>query len=238
MIKPQQDSPVSKKLQVAKMFDNIAKSYDFLNHTLSFGMDFYWRKKAISKLTNNPKKILDVATGTADFAIAATKMKEVQIIGIDISEKMLEIGENKIKQKGLEKQIKLQLADSENLPFESGSFDGITAGFGVRNFENLQLGLSEMYRVLKEDGIAVILEPSKPKAFPVKQIYSAYFHYILPFFGRLISKDNRAYNYLPESVDAFPENEKFITILKELGFSNTKHIPLTFGIVSLYIAIK
>ena len=193
------------------MFDNIAKSYDFLNHTLSFGMDFYWRKKAISKLTNNPKKILDVATGTADFAIAATKMKEVQIIGIDISEKMLEIGKNKIKQKGLENLIKLQLADSENLPFESGSFDGITAGFGVRNFENLQLGLSEMCRVLKEDGIAVILEPSKPKAFPVKQIYSAYFHYILPFFGRLISKDNRAYNYLPESVDTFPENEKVIT---------------------------
>ena len=238
MIKPQQDSQISKKLQVAKMFDSIAKSYDFLNHTLSFGMDFYWRKKAISKLTNNPKKILDVATGTADFAIAATKMKEVQIIGIDISEKMLEIGENKIKQKGLEKQIKLQLADSENLPFESGSFDGITAGFGVRNFENLQLGLSEMCRVLKEDGIAVILEPSKPKAFPVKQIYSAYFHYILPFLGRLISKDNRAYNYLPESVDAFPENEKFIEILKEVGFIKAQHLPLTLGIVSLYIAIK
>ena len=238
MIKPQQDSPVSKKLQVAKMFDNIAKSYDFLNHSLSFGMDFYWRKKAVSKLTNNPKKILDVATGTADFAIAATKMKEVQIIGIDISEKMLEIGENKIKQKGLEKQIKLQLADSENLPFESGSFDGITAGFGVRNFENLQLGLSEMCRVLEEDGIAVILEPSKPKAFPVKQIYSAYFHYILPFFGRLISKDNRAYNYLPESVDAFPENEKFIEILKAVGFTKAQHLPLTLGIVSLYIAIK
>ena len=165
-------------------------------------------------------------------------MKEVQIIGIDISEKMLEIGENKIKQKGLEKQIKLQLADSENLPFESGSFDGITAGFGVRNFENLQLGLSEMCRVLEEDGIAVILEPSKPKAFPVKQIYSAYFHYILPFFGRLISKDNRAYNYLPESVDTFPENEKFIEILKEVGFSKVKYLPLTLGIVSLYIAIK
>ena len=238
MIKPQQDSQVSKKLQVVKMFDNIAKSYDFLNHSLSFGMDFYWRKKAVSKLTNNPKKILDVATGTADFAIAATKMKEVQIIGIDISEKMLEIGENKIKQKGLGKQIKLQLADSENLPFESGSFDGITAGFGVRNFENLQLGLSEMCRVLKEDGIAVILEPSKPKAFPVKQIYSAYFHYILPFFGRLISKDNRAYNYLPESVDTFPENEKFIDILKAVGFTKAQHLPLTLGIVSLYIAIK
>ena len=138
----------------------------------------------------------------------------------------------------MENLIKLQLADSENLPFESGSFDGITAGFGVRNFENLQLGLSEMCRVLKEGGIAVILEPSKPKAFPVKQIYSAYFHYVLPFFGRLISKDNRAYNYLPESVDAFPENEKFIEILKVVGFTKAQHLPLTLGIVSLYIAIK
>jgi len=238
MIKPQKDSQLSKKLQVAKMFDSIAKNYDFLNHTLSFGMDFYWRKKAISKLTNNPKKILDVATGTADFAIAASKMKQVHITGIDISKKMLEIGENKVNRKGLGKQIELQLADSENLPFNDGSFDGITAGFGVRNFENLQLGLSEMCRVLKKDGIAVILEPSKPKAFPIKQIYSAYFHYILPFFGGLISRDKRAYNYLPESVDAFPENEKFIEILKAVGFSKAQHLPLTLGIVSLYIAIK
>ena len=206
MIKPQQNSSKSKKKQVANMFDNIAKSYDFLNHTLSFGMDFYWRKKAIEKLTNKPKMILDVACGTADFAIAASKLEKVQITGIDISKKMLEIGRKKVEQKGLEKQIKLQLADSENLPFESDSFDAITAGFGVRNFENLELGLLEMKRVLNENGIAVILEPSKPKAFPVKQIYSAYFHYILPFLGRIISKDNRAYNYLPESVDAFPEN--------------------------------
>jgi len=238
LIKPQQNSQLSKKLQIAKMFDNIAKSYDFLNHSLSFGMDFYWRKKAVSKLTNSPKKILDVATGTADFAIAASKLKQVHITGIDISKKMLEIGKKKIKRKGLEKQIELQLADSENLPFKDGSFDAITAGFGVRNFENLQLGLSEMRRVLKQNGIAVILEPSKPKTFPIKQIYSVYFHYILPFLGGLISRDKKAYSYLPESVDAFPENEKFMAILKEVGFSNTKHIPLTFGIVSLYIAIK
>ena len=138
MIKPEQHSAESKKSQVANMFNKIAKSYDFLNHTLSFGMDFYWRKKAISKLTNNPKRILDVATGTADFAIAATKLKEADIIGIDISEKMLEIGEKKVKSKGLENKIKLQLADSENLPFENDCFDAITAGFGVRNFENLK----------------------------------------------------------------------------------------------------
>ena len=238
MIKPQQNSSKSKKKQVANMFDNIAKSYDFLNHTLSFGMDFYWRKKAIEKLTNKPKMILDVACGTADFAIAASKLEKAQITAIDISKKMLEIGRKKVEQKGLEKQIKLQLADSENLPFESDSFDAITAGFGVRNFENLELGLLEMKRVLDENGIVVILEPSKPKVFPIKQIYSIYFHHILPFFGQLISKDKRAYNYLPESVDAFPENEKFIEILKKVGFSKAQCIPLTFGIISLYIAIK
>ena len=238
MIKPQQNSSRSKKKQIADMFDNIAKSYDFLNHTLSFGMDFYWRKKAIEKLTNKPKIILDVACGTADFAIAASRLEKTQITGIDISKKMLEIGRKKVEQKGLKKQIKLQLADSENLPFESNSFDAITAGFGVRNFENLELGLLEMKRVLNENGIAVILEPSKPKVFPIKQTYSIYFHHILPFFGQLISKDKRAYNYLPESVDAFPENEKFIEILKKVGFSKVEYIPLTLGIVSLYIAIK
>ena len=238
MIKPEQKSAESKKLQVANMFNKIAKSYDFLNHTLSFGMDFYWRKKAVSKLTNNPKRILDVATGTADFAIAATKLKKVDVIGVDISEKMLEIGKKKVKSKGLENNIKLQLADSENLPFENNCFDAITAGFGVRNFENLEKGLSQMWRVLNKNGIAVILEPSKPKLFPIKQIYGIYFHQILPFFGKLVSKDKNAYKYLPASVDAFPENEQFVAILKNVGFSKVKFLPLTFGIVSLYIAIK
>ncbi len=238
MIKPEQKSAESKKLQVANMFNKIAKSYDFLNHTLSFGMDFYWRKKAVSKLTNNPKRILDVATGTADFAIAATKLKKVDVIGIDISEKMLEIAKKKVKSKGLENNIKLQLADSENLPFENNCFDAITAGFGVRNFENLEKGLSQMCRVLNKNGIAVILEPSKPKLFPIKQIYEVYFHQILPFFGKLVSKDKNAYKYLPASVDAFPENEQFVAILKDVGFSKVKFLPLTFGIVSLHIAIK
>ena len=151
---------------------------------------------------------------------------------------MLEIGKKKVKQKGLGKQINLQVADCENLPFQENRFDAITAGFGVRNFEDLKLGLSEMCRVLKQNGIAVIIEPSKPKAFPIKQIYNFYFHQILPFFGKIISKDKNAYTYLPESVEAFPENEKFLNILKDVGFSKAKYLPLTFGIVSLYIAIK
>ena len=238
MIKPQENSDISKKKQVANMFDNIAESYDFLNHSLSFGLDYYWRRKAVKHLVNNPKTILDVATGTADFAVAASNLKNVHITGIDISENMLEIGRQKVRRKNLEKQIRFQIADSENLPFTDNSFDAITAGFGVRNFENLQLGLSEMYRVLNTDGIMVILEPSEPKAFPLKQVYRTYFHYILPFFGKLISKDNRAYKYLPESVDAFPKQEKFTEILKSVGFSKVQLQPLTFGIVTLYIAIK
>ena len=238
MIKPQENSDISKKKQVANMFDNIAESYDFLNHSLSFGLDYYWRRKAVKHLVNNPKTILDVATGTADFAVAASNLKNVHITGIDISENMLEIGRQKVRRKNLENQIRFQIADSENLPFTDNSFDAITAGFGVRNFENLQLGLSEMYRVLNTDGIMVILEPSEPKAFPLKQVYRTYFHYILPFFGKLISNDNRAYKYLPESVDAFPKQEKFIAILKNIGFSEVQFKPLTFGIVTLYIAIK
>ena len=238
MITPQKNSTESKKSQVANMFNNIAKSYDFLNHTLSFGMDFYWRKKAINQLVNNPKRILDIATGTADFAIAASKLDKAEIIGIDISKKMIEIGNKKIKSKGLESRIKLQLADSEDLPFKNDHFHAITAGFGVRNFENIKKGLTEIWRVLQENGIVVILEPSTPRAFPIKQIYRIYFHQILPFLGRLISKDRNAYNYLPESVDAFPENKEFVTILKDVGFSEVKFTPLTFGIVSLYIAIK
>jgi len=238
VIKPQENSDISKKEQVANMFDNIAESYDFLNHSLSFGLDYYWRRKAVKHLVNNPKTILDVATGTADFAVAASNLKNVHITGIDISENMLEIGRQKVRRKNLEKQIRLQIADSENLPFTESSFDAITAGFGVRNFENLQLGLSEMYRVLNTDGIMVILEPSEPKPFPLKQVYRTYFHYILPFFGKLISNDNRAYKYLPESVDAFPKQEKFIAILKNIGFSEVQFKPLTFGIVTLYIAIK
>ena len=228
----------SKKKQVGKMFDNIAKNYDFLNHSLSFGMDFYWRKRAIKQLTNNPKKILDVATGTADFAISASKIKGAKITGIDISEGMIEVGKSKIKKEGLEDVINLQIADSEDLPFDDFTFDAITAGFGVRNFENLEKGLYEMYRVLEKKGIVAILEPSKPKTFPLKQLYNIYFHHVLPIVGKLISKDNSAYTYLPNSVEAFPSGNDFIKHLEIVGFKNCKHIPLTLGIVDLYIAIK
>ena len=221
-----------------KMFDNIAKSYDFLNHTLSFGMDFYWRRKAIKCLTNNPKKILDVATGTADFAICAAKLKDVKITGIDISEGMVNVGKEKVKRKGLEGVIELKIADSENLSFTENSFDAITAGFGVRNFENLEKGLSEMHRVLSKNGMIAILEPSKPKPFPLKQIYNIYFHHVLPFFGKLVSKNNSAYTYLPNSVESFPSGKDFIKHLENVGFTSCNHIPLTFGIVDLYIAIK
>ena len=227
-----------KKKQVTKMFDNIAGSYDFLNHTLSLGMDNIWRKIAIKKLTNNPATILDIATGTGDFAISASKYTKANITGIDISQGMLDVGIEKIRKKNLSDRINLQLADSENLPFEDNSYDAITAGFGVRNFEDLNKGLSEMYRTLKENGIVAILEPSEPTRFPLKQFYNLYFHHILPFIGGIISKDKNAYTYLPDSVSAFPSGNKFLTELKKVGFKECKHIPITFGVVSLYIAIK
>lgn len=232
------NSSESKKKQVSEMFDNIANSYDFLNHSLSLGMDNVWRKIAIKKLTNNPKIILDIATGTGDFAVSAAKYTDAKITGIDISQGMLDVGIEKVRKKNLNNRISLQLADSESLPFNDNTFDAITAGFGVRNFENLNKGLSEMKRILKKDGIVVILEPSTPKYFPLKQFYKLYFHHVLPTIGAWISKDKSAYSYLPESVDAFPSGEKFIVELKNVGFRDCKHIPLTFGIVSLYIAIK
>jgi len=228
----------TKKKQVTKMFDNIAGSYDFLNHTLSLGMDNIWRKIAIKKLSNNPATILDIATGTGDFAISASKYTNATITGIDISQGMLDVGVDKIAKKGLTDRIKLQLADSENLPFQDNSYDAITAGFGVRNFEDLNKGLSEMYRTLKSGGVVAILEPSEPTYFPLKQFYKLYFHHILPIIGGIISKDKNAYTYLPDSVSAFPSGNNFLTELVKVGFKESKHIPLTFGIVSLYIAIK
>ena len=232
------NSTETKKKQVTKMFDNIAGSYDFLNHTLSLGMDNIWRKIAIKKLSKNTETILDIATGTGDFAISAAKYTNANITGIDISQGMLDVGIKKISEKGLTDRIKLQLADSENLPFEENSFDGITAGFGVRNFENLNKGLSEIYRTLKQDGVVTILEPSEPNYFLLKQLYKLYFHHILPLIGGIISKDKKAYSYLPDSVSAFPSGNDFLTELETVGFKEYKHIPLSFGIVSLYVAIK
>ena len=236
-IKPYTNSK-SKKEQVTEMFDNIAQSYDFLNHSLSLGMHNIWRKKAIKKLKNKPKTILDIATGTGDFAFSAAKYTQAQITGIDISEGMLNIGKRKITQKKLKTRIKLKKADSEKLPFKDNSFDAITVGFGVRNFENLDKGLAEIYRVLNTYGSIVILEPSTPKHFPLKQLYSTYFNYILPTIGSLISGDKNAYRYLPESVADFPSENKFIAKLENAGFKECKYFALTFGIVSLYVAIK
>lgn len=236
---PYKEQSGGKKEQVATMFNNISKKYDFLNHFLSLGIDIIWRKKSIKLLKElQPQIILDIATGTGDFAIEALSLNPTKIIGIDISEGMLAVGKEKMKQKGVDHIIDLQLGDSENLLFDSNYFDAYTVGFGVRNFENLEKGLSEMLRVLKPNGRAVILEFSKPKAFPVKQLYHFYFNRILPSIGNLISKDNAAYTYLPESVNAFPEGDEFVQILNKLGYKNVQAIPLMFGISSIYTATK
>ena len=231
-------SKENKKIQVTQMFDKIASRYDLLNHSLSLGMDFVWRKIAVKNLTNNPKKILDIATGTADFAISATKYTQAKVVGIDISKEMLSVGVEKIKKKNLEDRIKLLRGDCEILPFKNDSFDAMTAGFGVRNFENLQKGLKEMYRVLQKNRTVVILEPSIPTNIILKTLFKLYFSYILPALGKIFSNDSNAYKYLPDSVDAFPSGKNFIKELENAGFRNCKHIPLTFGIVALYIAIK
>ena len=231
-------SSESKKKQVINMFNNIAKNYDCLNSSLSIGMDKIWRKRAIKEIQNIPKKILDVATGTADFAISGAKYTNAKIIGIDISEGMLEIAKKKIKKRKLENRIQLQLADSEKIPFQDNSFDAITVGFGVRNFENIEKGLKEIYRVLKSKGTLVILEPSIPKKSPFRQVYKLYFNHLLPKIGKFISQDKEAYSYLPESVAAFPSNKRFINKLNKIGFKESRCIPLSLGIVSLFIAIK
>lgn len=238
-VTPYKKEDSSKKEQVAEMFDNIAPKYDFLNHVLSMGIDILWRKKAIRLLKPyQPKHLLDIATGTGDFAIEAMALNPEKIIGADISRDMLAVGVEKIKKKGLQDKIELQYGDSENLPFDDNSFDAITVSFGVRNFENLEKGLSDMHRVLRKKGAVAIIEFSKPQKFPIKQLYNFYFKNILPGIGKMISKDSRAYTYLPESVDAFPYGEKFTQILSKVGYTNIKAIPLTFGIASIYLAEK
>ena len=238
-ITPYKNKEATKKAQVAKMFDNIAGSYDFLNHFLSLGIDILWRKRAVREIGKiSPKKILDIATGTGDLAVESSILKPTKIVGVDISEGMLEVGRKKMKTKGLDSIIELQLGDSENLPFDDNSFDAVTAGFGVRNFENLPKGLSEMCRVMNKGGKLAILEPAEPTTFPFKQLYSLYFKRILPFVGKLVSKDNAAYTYLPESVAAFPSGQAFLKELEIAGFKNPLHIKLTFGVAALYTATK
>jgi demethylmenaquinone methyltransferase/2-methoxy-6-polyprenyl-1,4-benzoquinol methylase len=211
----------TKKAQVADMFNNISKTYDFLNHFLSLGIDIIWRKQAINELKKDqPQLILDVATGTGDFAFEALSiLKPKKIIGVDISQGMLDIAQQKITKRNLSDKFEVKLGDSEKLPFENNQFDAVTVAYGVRNFENLEVGLADIQRVLKPGGKAVVLEFSKPKVFPVKQLYNVYFTYITPGIGKLFSKDARAYSYLPESVAAFPDGERFVELMQKAGFS-------------------
>lgn len=228
-----------KKQQVAEMFNNIAHRYDFLNRSLSMGIDVLWRRKMIAQLkARQPKVILDVATGTGDVALEAMSLKPERIIGLDISTGMLELGRQKVARRGLSYVIEMVEGDSENLPFGDNTFDAITVAFGVRNFEDLGKGLKDMNRVLKKDGKLVVLEFSQPRSFPIKQLYWFYFNNILPFFGKMLSKDDAAYSYLPESVKAFPDGELFLKELGKAGFTATFSRPLTFGIATIYTGIK
>ena len=239
-ITPYQTTEAPKKRQVSNMFDNISHYYDFLNHFLSLGIDRSWRRKAIAHLAEDkPQTLLDVATGTGDLALEAEKqLHPRQIIGVDISNKMLEIGREKIAKKNLSSTIELYEGDSENLAFGDETFEAITVAFGVRNFENLEQGISEMRRVLKTGSRLVVLEFSKPKSFPFKQGYNFYFRYVLPFIGRITSKDKRAYEYLYESVQSFPDGQDFVKVLEKAGFKEIICQPLTLGICSIYVARK
>jgi demethylmenaquinone methyltransferase/2-methoxy-6-polyprenyl-1,4-benzoquinol methylase len=239
IVTPYQDQQRSKKEQVTEMFDSIAPRYDFLNHFLSLGIDILWRRKAIKMLKPyKPEIVLDIATGTGDFAIEATRLKPKEIIGLDISAGMLEVGRKKISKKGLDAIIRMVQGDSEDLPFEDNSIGAITVGFGVRNFENLEKGLGEMLRVLKPGGAVVILEPAVPKRFPMKQLFGLYFRGILPLVGRMVSRDSRAYTYLPESVKAFPNGKDFVSICEKTGYKTSRYQPLSFGICALYLLEK
>ncbi len=239
MVVPYKNQNKGKKEQVADMFDSISPKYDLLNHLLSGGIDIIWRKKAINLLKDKGiKSVLDIATGTADFAIEALKINPDKIVGVDISAGMLAFGKEKINKLGLADKITLQMGDSEKLPFSDNSFDAIIVSFGVRNYENLEKGLTDMLRVLKPAGYCLILEFSNPHKFPMKQLYSFYSNYCLPLIGKLISKDPAAYTYLPESVEAFPDGPAFISIYEKIGFEKTTWIPMTGGICSIYLGRK
>jgi demethylmenaquinone methyltransferase/2-methoxy-6-polyprenyl-1,4-benzoquinol methylase len=238
-VKPYGNAATSKKEEVAEMFNKISKRYDFLNHFLSLGIDKIWRKKAVKMLRElQPKRILDLATGTGDFAIESLSLQPSEIVGMDISEGMLEVGRQKMKARGYDGIISMRLGDSENLPFEDNYFDALTVGFGVRNYENLEKGLSEMLRVVRPGGKLIILEFSKPKKFPIKQYYAFHSKYIIPFFGKRISKDEKAYAYLPESVAAFPEGDDFIAILKQTGYQEIGSKLVAGGIATIYYGTK
>ena len=239
VVKPyEKDS--SKKEQVTNMFDNIASKYDLLNGVLTLGIDKSWRRKAVAQLNSNDhQKILDVATGTADIAIEINKqISPKEIIGLDISSEMINYGNKKLNKQSLDKVISLEVGDSENMRFSNGYFDATTVSFGVRNFGNLEKGLSEMYRVTRNGGKIVILEFSKPTMFPFKQGYNFYFKHILPTIGKLTSKDPKAYKYLYESVQAFPDYDNFADILRKVGFRSVVWTSLTLGICTIYTGSK
>jgi demethylmenaquinone methyltransferase/2-methoxy-6-polyprenyl-1,4-benzoquinol methylase len=233
------ESNSEKKVQIERMFDNIAGQYDFLNHFLTAGIDILWRKKAIQYIgLKKPQLILDMATGTGDFAFEALAIHPKKVIGVDLSQNMLNVGIEKSKQKNTTEQIEFVKGDSEALEYDANYFDAITVGFGVRNFEHLENGLSELYRVLKPGGEIVILEPSFPKNPILRFLFTIHFKYITPFFGKLFAKDHSAYSYLPNSVAAFPEGQNFCDVLTHLGFKNTKFKSLTFGICTLFVGEK
>ena len=239
IIKPYKDSFAGKKEQVTQMFDAISGNYDGLNRVISFGIDVKWRKKVIEIVSkNHPKQILDIATGTGDLALMMANLNPDQIIGFDISAGMLEVGKQKIIKANLSDKIKMILGDSEEMPFQNDTFDAITVSFGVRNFANLDKGISEIARVLKPTGVLVILETSNPTKFPIKQGYKIYTNIFLPIVGKLFSKDKVAYSYLSESANSFPFGEAFNNILRKNGFNNVTHLPVTFGVATIYTARK
>lgn len=238
-VKPYKSSTLGKKQQITQMFDAISGNYDGLNRVISFGIDIKWRNRVVAILKKrNPAKILDIATGTGDLAINLVKTGAEQIIGLDISKGMLEVGKKKVIDKGLDTTIEMVVGDSENLPFEDNTFDAVTVAFGVRNFENLEKGLEEIYRVLKPSGTFVVLETSVPTKSPFKQGYWFYTKSILPLIGKMFSKDRSAYTYLSESAAVFPYGQAFNNILGKIGFIAMENKPQTFGVASIYVASK
>ena len=224
---------------VRDLFDSIAHRYDVLNHLLSGGVDFYWRRRAVDHLAGlRPQRILDVATGTADFAIAALRLGPDHVVGVDVAEAMLNQGRRKLKDRGLDGVVTLETGQAEQLRFDTGAFDATIVAFGARNFENLEAGLAEMYRVLRSGGKIVVLEFSRPRHFPLRQLYFFYFRRILPIVGRVVSGSPQAYTYLPDTVMKFPEGEDFLAILQEVGFKETGQERLTFGIASVYTGVR
>jgi len=238
-VNPYKNSDLGKKEQVTKMFDTISKDYDGLNRVISFGIDIKWRKRVVEIVKKQqPKTILDIATGTGDLAINLAETSAEEIVGLDISPGMLEVGKEKVKAKQLDNRVKMIIGDSENMPFEDNTFDAITVAFGVRNFETLENGLKDILRVLKPGGTFVILETSVPTKFPFKQGYKVYSKFILPSIGRLFSKDKTAYKYLSESASVFPYGEALNNILRNIGFINVEDKPQTFGVATIYTASK